>query len=229
MGMMDKWRRLGEEMQLKSGSILILPGIVPNHCYYIESGIITAYIENDNGLKHAYGFFQDGDVFLEQDLLRGRACDLYYETVGKVQVRKISKLQIEQALKEEPRLYEDILKAVMKFGDSLLEQSINQQNGNAASRVSNLFLDLARTYGIEKNGNVIIDLKLSQELVSQLTGLHRITVAREMKKMQERSLILRQVPRYVIPSVEKLTEYRNQQRGVFFDGYAGGMRQALQG
>lgn len=61
---------------------------------------------------------------------------------------------------------------------------------------------------------MVIDLKMSQELLAQLAGLHRITVVREMKKMQERNLVAKQMRWYVIPNVMKLTEYRNEQMGV---------------
>lgn len=67
---------------------------------------------------------------------------------------------------------------------------------------------------MEKDGRMVIDLKMSQELLAQLAGLHRITVVREMKKMQERNLVAKQMRWYVIPNVMKLTEYRNEQMGV---------------
>lgn len=76
------------------------------------------------------------------------------------------------------------------------------------------YSDRAGTYGVEKDGRMVIDLKMSQELLAQLAGLHRITVVREMKKMQERNLVAKQMRWYVIPNVMKLTEYRNEQMGV---------------
>ena len=91
---------------------------------------------------------------------------------------------------------------------------MSRENGNAASRLSHLLLKLAGTYGVEKDGRMVIDLKMSQELLAQLAGLHRITVVREMKKMQERNLVAKQMRWYVIPNVMKLTEYRNEQMGV---------------
>ena len=176
--------------------------------------MIAAYMENQNGLKNTYGIFQNGDIILEQDLLRAKENVLYFETIGKVRARKITGLQLEQALREEPLLYRDMLNIVMKFGDGLLEQSISRENGNAASRLSHLLLKLAGSYGVEEDGKMIIDLKMSQELLAQLAGLHRITVVREMKKMQERNLVSKKMRWYVIPNVMKLTEYRNEQMGV---------------
>lgn len=210
----DKWKYLGNSIELKSGDILIEPGVIPTCCYYIESGMIAAYMENQNGLKNTYGIFQNGDIILEQDLLRAKENVLYYETIGKVRARKITGLQLEQALREEPLLYRDMLNIVMKFGDGLLEQSISRENGNAASKLSHLLLKLAGSYGVEEDGRMIIDLKMSQELLAQLAGLHRITVVREMKKMQERNLVSKKMRWYVIPNVMKLTEYRNEQMGV---------------
>lgn len=207
------WQILGEELRLKSGSILAIPGMVPSCCYYIRSGNVLAYTENDNGLKNAYCMFRAGDVILENNLLRGRCNSLYFETTGRAVVRRITRFQLETALKQYPELYRDLLEAVMEFSDCLVEYKLNEQRGNAASRLSSLFLNLAKTYGIEENGNIVIRQKLSQELLGELAGLHRITVIRELKKMQERSLVLRRMPWYVIPDVMHLTEYRDQQYG----------------
>ncbi|MGN0159539.1 MAG: Crp/Fnr family transcriptional regulator [Brotaphodocola sp.] len=214
MAMSELWDMLGEEVSLKKGMILALPGTIPACCYYIQSGTVLAYSENDHGLKSTYGVFRSGNLILEQDLMRKKESVLGYETSQKVQARKISKVQLEEALRREPMLYQDLLYALMQFEDSVLEQTLNKQEGNAASRLSTLLLNLAKDYGVEESGTIIICHKVSQEKMAQLAGLHRITVVREMKKMQEQSLVIKQIPWYVIPNVTKLTEYRDQQRMV---------------
>ncbi len=211
---LECWKQIGEGVELRNRALLITPGTVPSCCYFIEAGTVFAYIENDNGLKDAYCIFHEGDLVLEQDLIRGKENLLYYETIGKVHARRISRFQLEQALRDEPELLRDLLSATMKFGDNLLEQTWNKKNGNAASRLSNLLLNLAKTHGIEEQGTVIINLKLSQEVLAQMAGLHRITVVREMKKMREQSLIMKKIPWYVIPNLVKLKDYRNQQCGM---------------
>lgn len=211
MVMSELWNTLGEEVSLKRGTVLALPGMIPDFCYYIQSGTVLASSENDNGLKSTYGIFRAGDLILEQDVMRRKSCVLNYEASQKVQARKISRTQLSEALKAEPALYQDILQAVMQFGDSILEQTLNKQDGNAASRLSNLLLNLAKDYGVEEEGTIIIYKKFSQERLAQLAGLHRVTVVREMKKMQEQQLVVKQVPWYTIPNMMKLTEYRNQQ------------------
>lgn len=207
------WEELGEDVELKNRSLLIVPETIPAYCYYIKSGKVFAYIENSNGLKDAYCVFNEGDLFLEQDLLRGKETALYYETLGKVQARKISKLQLETALLKQPELYHDILQSAMQFGDFLIEQMLNKQSGNAASKLSNLLLNFAKTHGVEADDSVIIHMKASQEFMAQISGLHRITVVREMKKMKEQNLVMRQGSWYVIPNITKLTQYRDMQSG----------------
>lgn len=146
-------------------------------------------------------------------MLRGRENRLYYETAGKMQARKINRFQLEKALEQNPKFYSDILTTVLEFNDCLLDYKLNEQRGSAAFRLSSLFLNLAKNYGVEENGGTIIYQKFSQEILGELTGLHRITVVRELKKMREQRLIQRRMPWYVIPDLTNLAEYRNQQCG----------------
>lgn len=207
------WKRIGENILIKSKEILAIPSIVPSYCYYIQAGKVAAYSENDSGLKHVYYLYHEGEVVFAQELLRGKECKMFFETLGTVKARKITKYQLMDALKEDILMYEDVLDAAMDFCDRILDNKLNEHQGNAASRLSNLFLNLAESYGVEEDGNIVIHQKISQDFLGQLAGLHRITVVREIKKMQEKRLLYRKMPWYVIPDMNELMKYRNQQCG----------------
>lgn len=207
------WDQLGKQLKMKSGRLLGEPGMVPSCCYYIQKGKVILYAENDSGLKQAYGLMREGSLILAQDLIRGEESRLYYETVGAVQVREITRFQLMRAWEQEPEVSFDILDTVMEFTNRMLDNRLNEWKGNAASRLCSLILELAESYGVKEDSDTVIHQKLSQELMGQLTGLHRITVVREIKKMQEKRLIYRKMPWYVIPDMGGLVEYRNQQCG----------------
>lgn len=207
------WNFIGKEIWIKSKTILAMPEMVPACCYYIQSGKVIAYSENESGLKQAYCMFKEGEIILAQELLCEKESKVYFETIETVKAYMISKCQLIDALKKDVMVYEDILDATMRFNDRLLDSRMNEQQGNAASRLSNLFLELAQSYGVEEDGDIVIHQKISQDVLGQLTGLHRVTVVREIKKMQEKKLIYRKMPWYVIPDMRGLQEYRNQQCG----------------
>lgn len=207
------WNSIGKEVLIKSKSILVMPAMVPACCYYIQSGKVIAYSENESGLKQAYCLFQEGEIILAQELLCGKESKVYFETIETVKAFQISKCQLMDALREDVMIYEDILDAAIHFSDRILENRMTEQQGNAASKLSSLFLDLAQSYGVEEDGDIVIHQKMSQDVLGQLSGLHRVTVVREIKKMQEKKLLYRKMPWYAISDVRGLQEYRNQQCG----------------
>lgn len=61
------------------------------------------------------------------------------------------------------------------------------------------------------NGETVLTMHVSQEMLGNMTGSHRVTVNRELKKLKEKNLIYSKERFYCIPDLNGLIAYRDSQ------------------
>lgn len=206
------WQRIGDYMTLKKGEILAYPGEIPLYCYYIKTGRVIAYTVSELGMEQVFFVFEPGSTILEQYLLAGRKCRLYYKASEKTTVRKISGKQLTTAMKGNESLTMDVIESVTNFGDIALERMLLEKQGNAAVKICDVFIDMAANFGEEEcDGRMVITQKISQDMISKLAGVHRVTVVREMKKMKELGILKQEDGLYILPDLAVIQRYRNEQ------------------
>lgn len=81
---------------------------------------------------------------------------------------------------------------------------------NVTWRICNLLEIFASYYGEEINGKIRISIRLSQQILSKLLCVNRITTVRIIKKMKELHLIEQINGYYWIVSLEALSEYKHE-------------------
>jgi CRP/FNR family transcriptional regulator len=79
---------------------------------------------------------------------------------------------------------------------------------NATWKVCNLLLIFADRFGVIYDGKVLIREKISQQMLSNLLGINRITVVRVIKDLKNEALLEQIDGFYCIRSVERLKKYQ---------------------
>ena len=112
------------------------------------------------------------------------------------------------AICEDSEIAVDLMQSLSMKTLSSMEQMRCMNELNAVRKVCNLFLILAERYGAADSGGIVIREKLSQEYISSLLGLNRITVVRVMKSLKEQGVIQRRNGCYWISDVELCVRIR---------------------
>ena len=95
------------------------------------------------------------------------------------------------------------------FNETILRRVASDLHETASVKICNLLIDMAELYGEETGTGTLLNVKVKQEVVGRLTGLHRVTVVRELNKLKEQNLLVLQDGKYLIPDGEKLIQYRD--------------------
>ena len=74
-------------------------------------------------------------------------------------------------------------------------------------KICSQFLDFALAFGEEDGGEIVITEKLTQDKIGALSGLHRVTVSKELKSLRELGLIRVVDGYYRIKSLSALMDY----------------------
>jgi CRP/FNR family cyclic AMP-dependent transcriptional regulator len=104
----------------------------------------------------------------------------------------------------------DIMESLSTKYLSAMEQVRHTNFHNAGWKICDLLLIFAEHYGVPYDGKILIKEKISQQLLSNLLGINRVTAVRAIKELKEMALIEQINGYYCIRSLEKLK--RHQER-----------------
>ena len=201
--------KMGEIVHLRQDQLLAVPGTCPHYCYFIRSGRVIAGTLDRSGNQRILLSFGENTLLLEQYLLTGKPSDLFYKVVENATAQKITYHDLTQAMKTNFSVTLDVLNAISDLGALAHQRQRSESETGARQKVCNQFLDFALVYGVNVNGQVLIQEKITQEKIGSLTGLHRITVTREIKKMKDCGILQQKEGLYSITSLEELVAYRD--------------------
>ena len=204
-----RFAKMGEPVELRRDQMLAVPGNYPQYCYFVTEGQVVAGTSDGPDHKRILLSFEENTLLLEQYLLTGKPSDLYYKAVKPTKARMISYHDLTQAMKLDFTLTLDVINAISELGSLAHQRQRSECEDTARKKVCNQLLDLALMYGTEQDGRVHIEEKITQEKIGVLTGLHRITVTREIKKLKEAGILAPEDGFYIINSLDALLNYRN--------------------
>lgn len=206
-----RFAKMGEPVELRQDQMLAVPGNYPRFCYFVTEGQVVAGTSDGADHKRILLSFEENTLLLEQYLLTGKPSDLYYKAVRPTKARMISYHDLTQAMKLDFALTLDVINAISELGALAHQRQRSESGTTACQKVCDQLMDLALMYGTEQKGRIHIEEKITQEKIGALTGLHRITVTREIKKLKEAGILAQEEGAYSISSLGELIRYRDEQ------------------
>ena len=122
----------------------------------------------------------------------------------------ISKRTLMRAIMEDPEIAMDVIQSLSTKFVTAMEQLRNVNHFSAEWRLCDLLLNYADFYGVPYDGKILIQEKISQQVMSNLLGINRITAVRAIKDLKDMGLIENINGFYCIRDIEKLK--RHQER-----------------
>lgn len=155
------------------------------YMYIIWSGKVKVVRTTEEGKEIFFAMHQAGDFFGEMTLIDGKTTPASVIAIEPSEVSTISKQD-----------FREIVTSHSEVGWSLLEilcsrlrhcyETIQLLNfNNATQRIKMLFLILSDEYGEKSDEGITLNLKLTHQNMSEMTGMTRETVTRVLDKMQK--------------------------------------------
>lgn len=208
------FRKMGETVRIKAGTEIEKQGEIPSHCYFIRNGLVAAGINLKDGDERILFVFEKDCLILGQYLLTSNKNQLCYTANTEVLAQKISYQELVQGMKSCFNVTMDVMNAAVGFSELSLYRMIGDWEENAAVKICNQLIDMAQLFGNENDNAVMLNVQISQTMLGKMTGVHRVTVNREMKKLKEKGLVFIEDGYYYISDIKQLIQYRNEQSGM---------------
>lgn len=195
------------QKQLRKGSHLFLDRSEGDGLYLLLEGVVSLYKINSLGEKKVVFAYGPGNL-LNEEIVYGHPESINCEVLEDSKVLVIPKEQFVKLLAGDSGL-------MMAFFDSMalkirrmyrqLKNTTNALNGE--KRLAAKLYKLAKDYGVERNGKIVIQMNLTITYLAEMMGSKRETVSRQMKHLVEHGLIETEKNRITIPDPQKLSDY----------------------
>lgn len=204
----SRLERLGEKKTFPKNHILVQAGSGTNYCYIVKNGRVIAYEYTVSGEERIYNFNERNSIFLEANVLFGWDSPVTFKTSVKSDLVCIDKETLTRAISEDPEIAMDIIQAQATKFMSSMEQIRHANFHSAAWKICDLLLVFAESYGVPYDGKVLIQEKISQQTLSNLLGINRVTAVRAIKELKDMSLIEQINGYYCIRDISRLQRHQ---------------------
>jgi CRP/FNR family transcriptional regulator len=211
-GDISRFEMIGTLKKVPKNTVIIKPGETSRFCYMIKKGCVIGYEYSDSGEERVYDVQMAGSLMLEATLFmnggRGVPSPVFFKAVKNSELIQIEKQELIRAMQEDPRLTLDIIESIANKFFSAMDQLRELKCHDAEWRLCNLLLIFADHYGVpHENKKILITEKISQQIMSNLLGINRISVTRIMQKLKGMGLVEQINDYYCIPDMEKMKHH----------------------
>ena len=200
-------RKYGKPIEMQKNQILIKEGQVPDCCYYIESGQVISYEYNNAGTERIFATNEPGSVILVPSMVITHAVTLNFKSSKPSRLIAVPKEAMYQAIADHPELGADFIYSLSARLISTIESFRERGNYSVPYRVCSKLLHYAEHSGIDYDGKILIQEKVSQQNIANSIQANRVTVARAIRELKDLGLVEYINGYYCIRSVEQLKKH----------------------
>jgi CRP/FNR family transcriptional regulator len=203
----DEIQRFGVPIVLEKNQILCKAGDVPDSCYYVCSGQVVAYEYTPAGSEYVFSINRPGELILAPSMIVTQPLLLSFKATTQTVLIKISRDSMFQAMMDDQGFSITLISSLSTRLLTLIEQSYQRDNYSVPWRVCNLLLSMADCYGVNYDGKVLIQEKVSQQTIANNLHANRVTIARAIRDLKSLGLVEYINGYYCIRSIDKLKKH----------------------
>lgn len=189
---------LGPILSLSTGYI-IYTAANPVYCYLVLSGMMGAFVEEPDEALSQSSFFLRGSMFLEPTVLSQLPAPLVYRAIEPTKLVRINRVDLKRAMMRHEGVFDFVMSAVAEKLNAAQEQVREAKTLDVRERVYLMLLGLAKDCGKQgSNGWIVIDLKLTQQSMSDMLSVNRVTVNTALQDLYDAQVVRKSNGRYAV-------------------------------
>lgn len=205
----ERLEKLGFRKLFPKNHIIVEQGSFVDYCYIVKKGRVIAFEYTPSGEERVYNFMEEGSLLLEPNILLNKPSPVYFKTTLPSELVCINRESLLHAMAEDQQLTLDIIESISDKFFGSMDQIRQACCHNVTWKICDLLLIFADRFGVQCDGKILIKEKVSQQMLSNLLGINRITTVRTIKELKELNLLDQINGYYCIRSVEKLKRHQD--------------------
>ena len=187
--LVDMIRSAGTEIVARKNTILCRAEDMPEYCYYIESGSVVAYENVITGSEHIFSTSYAGTIILVPSMVVTHRLTLNFKTAEDSKLIRVSRDDLFTLIATDPAFSASLIYALSMRLMGTIEQYREKGNYTVEWRVCKMLLDAAARVGIDYDGKILIQQRLSQQAMADRLQVNRVTVARAIRSLKDHGLV----------------------------------------
>jgi len=196
---------LGEMCTFKKGDPIILPGQYLKKLLLIIDGKVKVSRLSSSGREH-FQYFAEKNAIINE-LFPSEDSPLQIIATRNTKTCMFTSGQLLQIISNDNTIALEILKGLSQKSNYFEEKLVERTYDTATTRICHLIRNLVLQVGVYEDGRCLIDIPLPQNYISQITGLHFITVCNVIKKLKNEKILGKDGKKLIVYDVEKLNKY----------------------
>ena len=198
---------MGSLKKVPKNTIFIEAGDPPRYCYVLKKGCVVGFEYAPSGDERVYDIMLPQSLLLEMNLFLNKPSPVYFKAVKPSELICIERHTLLDRMRGDFRLTMAVIESLSNKFYVAMEQVRETKCHGAAWRFCNLLLMFAEFYGVPYDKKTLIREQVSQQILSNLLGVNRITINRISTKLKDLALIEQINGLYCISDMEKLKQH----------------------
>ncbi|WP_057765399.1 Crp/Fnr family transcriptional regulator [Cytobacillus praedii] len=182
-----------------------------NYIYIIESGRVRLFLISPNGEEKALAIIGKNGILGECSLNGDSGYATNAITASEVVLLRTSKESFFEFLSKKPQYISQAFDLITKKYRLLCSQSLQLSYMKALPRICAAFIQLSIQYGEKIDEKQIkLTINFTHQELANLLGTTRVTVAKNIKWLEDNAHISKQGKSYIIKNIDELANLANE-------------------
>ena len=177
----------------------------PKMIYLINTGAVRIYSISGRGEEYLHIAEKPGELFPVVTLIDKEEQNVYYEALDTVTAYSMLTEEFKKKVQQDAELSFCLAMQVTDQFTVYTDRVDNLQYKFGRERLVYRILFLASRFGRKTDKGTIVDVPLTQKVLGSSINLSRETVARELRRLEDRGLVVYDDRRIVLLNIEQLT------------------------
>lgn len=197
----------GTKLHYSKGEYIIRPGEAPSGVYYIEDGLVKAFIITKYGEENFLHVRKNHEFFPLIWSITGQEIGVIYQALTPTTVWRLSVEEYNNALREQPEVLLPFLDIVIEMYRLHSARILNLQYRTVRERLISFLVTMANRFGEKSDDGVLINVPLRHQDIASSINSSRETTTRELIALEKKGLVINRTPYLTIKDVASLEKY----------------------
>ncbi len=191
-------------IQYKKGELLFRPGDDFSNIYFIKSGYVRLYLNDDDGKEITINVFRPVFYLSLFYAIKNRENRYYFEALTDIEMWRAPKEEVIDFIINNSDILAFLAERLFHIVDELMRDVEQSISGDAYLKVATIIISLAKNSGKQVGNKVKLGFKTTHRLIASLTGLSRETASIQIKKLERENYINQNKSLLIINDFQKM-------------------------
>lgn len=173
----------------KKGETVYLQGTAPSGLYCVHAGKVKLTSTSNDGKSTIISIVVPGQLFGHKNVFNNENYQTTATAIEESKVCYIDKKFFFNLLQEEPTVSLQLVSHLAREMGAAEKSISDLTQKTVRARLATFLLDSAKNFGIERNGKINLDIKLTREELASIIGGATETMIRLMTELKDEGII----------------------------------------